>query len=83
MKNEADISDLVKHECYCLSSLMIITLHDVRSPANQPVDSLEWNKNVMNTTHVPNMIAMVAPRNMFGWDSYLDLEVICTAHIGG
>ncbi len=31
--------------------------------------------------HMPNMAVMVAPWNMFGWDSYLDLKVICTAHI--
>ena len=65
-------------------------------PANQQVDSSVWNQNVMNTTHVsgltksshhihhmPNMAAMVPPRNMFGWDSYLDLKVIYTALIEG
>ena len=33
--------------------------------------------------HMPNMSAMVAPRNLFGLDSDLDFEVIYTAHIGG
>ncbi len=43
---------------------------------------IELRKSSHHIHHMPNMSAMVAPRNMFGWVSYLDLEVICTAHIG-
>ncbi len=34
-------------------------------------------------SHVRHVMDMVAPRNMFGWDTYFNLKVICTAHIEG
>ena len=66
----------VKSKCYEHNSC-------VRLDMALPWGHLELRKSSHHIHHMPNMTVMVAPRNMFGWDSYLDLKVICTAHIEG
>ena len=66
----------VKSKCYEHNSC-------VRLGVVIPWGYVEPRKSSHHIHHMPNMSAMVAPRNMFGWDTYFDLEVICTAHIGG
>ncbi len=59
----------VKSKCYehdsCVGLGMVLAWGHV-----------EFRKSSYHVHHMHNMRAMVSPRNMFGWDSYLDLEVI-------
>ncbi len=66
----------VKSKCYEHNSC-------VRLGRMLPWIHVELRKSSHHIHHMLYMSAVVATRNMFGWDSYLDLEVICIAHIGG
>ena len=60
----------VKSKCYEHHSC-------VRLGMLLPWGHVELGKSSHHVHHMPNMSAMVAPRNMFGWDSYFNLKVIC------
>ncbi len=46
----------------------------VRLDMALPWGHLELRKSSHHIHHIPNMAVMVAPRNMFGWDSYLSVS---------
>ncbi len=66
----------VKSKCYEHNSC-------VRLDMTLSWGHLELGKSRHHIHNMPNMAVMVALGNMFGWDSYLDLKVICTALIEG